>query len=209
MSASGKGAPQSGAATAGPASEGPPLLNGQLLYPMAPLIRFTLLALYLALVLPLPALAPAPLRLPLLVAVPLGLLLVLAASSERVALDGDGLRVGHPAWCSWLLRRGWSLAWSEVDGLTPVRTSQGGRVWYVRRRGGGGSAAGSQAYLLPQRVAHFDDFLARFQSASGADTAAVGRISPPWTYRLLAALSGSLLAGELVAMVAALRQASG
>ncbi len=208
MSASGKEAPESGAATADPAIEQPASPDGQLLYPMAPLIRFTLLALYLALVLPLPALAPAPLRLPLLVAVPVGLLLVLAASSEQVALDGDGLRVGHPAWCRWLLRRGWSLDWSEVDGLTPVRTSQGGRVWYVRRRGGGSAAAG-QAYLLPQRVARFDDFLARFQSASGADTAAVGRISPPWTYRLLAALSAALLAGELVGMVAALRRAGG
>ena len=39
-------------------------------YPMAPLIRFTLLTLYLALVLPLPVLAPLALQLPLLVAVP-------------------------------------------------------------------------------------------------------------------------------------------
>ena len=41
-------------------------------YPMAPLIRGTLVLLYLALVLPLPALAPADLRPWLLVLVPLG-----------------------------------------------------------------------------------------------------------------------------------------
>jgi hypothetical protein len=170
-------------------------------YPMAPLIRFTLVALYLALVLPLPPLAPQPLRGPLLVAVPLGLLLVLAASSERVELDGSGLRVGHPAWCRWLLRRGWSLAWSEVGGITPVSTSQGGRVWYVRRQGGAAAAGGAQALLLPQRVARFDDFLARFSLASGVNTSEVGRISPPWTYRLLAVLSGLLLQAEVVALI--------
>lgn len=158
---------------------------------MAPLIRFTLLALYLALVLPLPVLAPSGLRGLLLAAVPLGLLLVVAITSERVELDGEGLRVGHPRWCAWLLRRGWQLTWSEMNGLTPVGTSQGGRVFYVRDRNGG-------AYLLPQRIAGFETFLAEFSRRSGLPTSGVGRISPPWTYRLLALLCGLLLAGELV-----------
>jgi len=62
----------------------PVAADGTRAYPMAPLIRFTLLALYLALVLPLPLLAPAGLRLALVGAVPLGLVLVLAITSERV-----------------------------------------------------------------------------------------------------------------------------
>ncbi|MFO0119020.1 MAG: hypothetical protein ACK512_02820, partial [Cyanobium sp.] len=74
---------------------------------MAPLIRFTLLALYLALVLPLPLMAPETLRPLMLAAVPLGLVLVVAITSERVELDDSGIRVGHPPWCAWLLRRGW------------------------------------------------------------------------------------------------------
>ncbi|MCX5931206.1 MAG: hypothetical protein NTW83_05110, partial [Cyanobacteria bacterium] len=65
-------------------------------YPVAPLIRFTLLGLYLALVLPLPLLAPPEWRLSLRLAVPIGFLLVLAITSERVELDGQGIRVGHP-----------------------------------------------------------------------------------------------------------------
>ncbi|MFM8604520.1 MAG: hypothetical protein ACKOBY_03120 [Cyanobium sp.] len=179
--------------SAAPTSESP--AAGIHRYPMAPLIRFTLLALYLALVLPLPFLAPQPLRLPLALALPLGLLLVVAATSERVELDGEGLRVGHPRWCSWLLPRGWSLPWAGVRGLTPVATSQGGRVWYVRSAGGEG-----RAYLLPQRVARFDDFLARFAAASGVDTSGVGRISPAWTYQLLAVLSAALLVAETIGL---------
>lgn len=175
-------------------SPGPVPPEARHLYPMAPLIRFTLLGLYLSLVLPLPFLAPDPLRGPLALALPLGLLLVIAATSERVELDADGLRVGHPAWCAWLLRRGWSLPWSAVQGLTPVATSQGGRVWYVRSRGGG------RSFLLPQRVARFDDFLGRFRSATDVDTAAVGRISPPWTYQLLAGLCAGLLVAEVAAL---------
>lgn len=170
---------------------------------MAAVIRLTLIGLYLALVLPLPFLAPPPLQLPLALALPLGLLLVVAATGERVELDGCGVRVGYPAWCGWLFRRGWELPWERVQGLTPVATSQGGRVWYVRSAGAGAGAGANTAgrsFLLPQRVARFDDFLARFAQASGVDTAAVGRISPPWTYQLLAVLSGALLVGEIVGL---------
>lgn len=174
---------------------------------MAPLIRFTLIGLYLALVLPLPVLAPPPLRIALVLALPLGLLLVVAATAERVELGTAGLRVGYPAWCSWLFRRGWELPWPAVGGLTPVATSQGGRVWYVRSAGGAAAGdgaragGGGRAFLLPQRVARFDDFLARFALASGVDTAAVGRITPPWTYQLLAGLSAALLVGEAIALL--------
>lgn len=162
------------------------------IYRMAPLIRGTLVVLYLALVLPLAPLAPAELRPALLVALPVGLLLVLAISSEQVQLDEEAIALTYPAWCSWLVRRGWQLPWSQVRGLTPVTTSQGGRVFYLR------SADGS-AYLLPQRVEHFEDFLQRFSGHSGISTTAIGRISPPWTYRLLAGLSALMLLAELLA----------
>lgn len=159
-------------------------------YPMATLIRFTLISLYLALVLPLPLLAPAELQPWLWAALPLGLAVILALVSEEVELSDTGIRVGHPAWCAWLLRRGWQLNWDRITGLTPVTTSQGGRVFYVR-------TADGSAYLLPQRVQAFEDFLSRFSQASGLDTSSIGRISPPWTYQLLAVLCGLLLGGEL------------
>ena len=159
-------------------------------YPMAPLIRSTLIALYLALVLPLPVLAPEGLQAVMTAAVPAGLVLILALVSEQVELDATGLRVGHPAWCRWLLRRGWQLRWDQVSGLMPVGTSQGGRVFYVRTSQGG-------AYLLPQRVARFEQFLQHVSQASGLDLADVGRISPPWTYQLLAGLCWLFLAVEL------------
>jgi len=167
---------------------------------MAALIRFTLIGLYLALVLPLPFLAPEPLRTPLLLALALGLLLVVAATSERVELNESGVRVGYPAWSAWLFRRGWELPWERVQGLTPVTTSQGGRVWYVRSTAGSGGTS-PRSFLLPQRVARFEDFLSRFAKASGVDTADVARISPPWTYQLLALLSSALLIGEVIALV--------
>ena len=163
-------------------------------YGMAPLIRLTLISLYLALVLPLPVLAPSSLALALWLALPLGLVLVIALTSEIVRLDADAISVGYPRWCHWLLRRGWSLTLDQVGGLTPVATSQAGRVFYVRQRGAGA------AFLLPQRIARFDDFLERFGAATGIDTSAVGRLTPAWTYQLLAVLSGLMLIGELVAL---------
>jgi len=246
--------------------------DGARYYPMAALIRLTLISLYLALVLPLPLLAPSPLRPWMALALVTGLGLIVAITSERLELDERGLRVGHPPWCAWWLRRGWSLDWPAITGLTPVATSQGGRVFYVRSQplaahpeaagpsasdpapaSGEGSessrsaittglATGAQpattipstlgaglvaesgsgaqtsagtgavalsgsgtrlrsgsgrSYLLPQRIAGFEDFLERFSAASGIDTRGVGRITPPWTYQLLALLSGLLLAGEV------------
>ena len=160
-------------------------------YPMAPLIRGTLIGLYLALVLPLPALAPANLRPALLLALPIGLAVVLALTSERVVVNDAGIQVGHPLWCAWLLQRGWQLPWNAITGLTPVATSQGGRVFYVR--------TATRAQLLPQRVQNFPHFLARFAQASGIDTRSIDRISPAWTYQLLAALTTLMLAGECTA----------
>ena len=40
-------------------------------------------------------------------------------------------------------------------------------------------------------------FLGQFGQATGLDTSAIGRISPPWTYQLLAAVCTLMLAGEL------------
>ena len=160
-------------------------------YPMAALIRITLIALYLAMVTPLPLLAPTELKLLLWLALVLGLGLVFAATSEAVELGADGIRVGHPSWCAWLLRRGWSLPWKCISGLTPVATSQGGRVFYVRGEDG-------SAYLLPQRVAGFEQFLGRFSQETGINTSSIGRISPPWTYQLLAGLSAAMLLGEMI-----------
>ena len=103
--------------------------------------------------------------------------------------DG-GIRVSHPKWCAWLLRRGWHLQWEAITALTPVKASQGGKVFYVRTQEG-------SAYLLPQRVQAFDDFLSRFSQYTGLNTSSIGRISPPWTYLLLANLCALMLAGEI------------
>ncbi|NQV10385.1 MAG: hypothetical protein HQ527_04340 [Cyanobacteria bacterium] len=160
-------------------------------YPIAPLIRLTLITLYLALVLPLPLLAPDPLQPWLLAALPLGLALVLALLSEEALLDGDGIRVSHPQWCRWFLRRGWKLSWPDIRALVPVSTSQNGTVYYVM-------AKDRMSFLLPQRVARFEDFLIRFEAATGLKTTTIQRLTPPWTYWTLAALSGLLLGGELL-----------
>jgi hypothetical protein len=168
-------------------------------YPMAPLIRYGLLSLYGALVLPLPFVAPSHWRWPVAIAVLLGFLLVLAATSEQVEVAATGLRVGHPPWCNWLLRRGWSLAWSDIQALHAVATSQGGRVFYVRTSA---DASGKvQSWLLPQRIARFEDFLSRFSAATGLDAGEVNRLTPPWTYQLLAMFSGFLLLFEGLALI--------
>ena len=159
-------------------------------YPMAPLIKYTLLILYLALVLPLPVLAPIAIKYWLLAATLLGFLLVLALVSEEVQLDSNSLKVSYPSWCRWFMRSGWQLPLADIKALLPVATSQAGRVYYLRTK--------DASFLLPQRVANFPELLANLQRATGINTSSVQRLTPPWTYQLLAVLSALLLAAELL-----------
>lgn len=171
-------------------------------YGMSPQIRFTLLVLYAALVLPLPLIAPDRWQPLLWGALAFGLLIVLAITSEQVILDHEGVELCYPSWCRWWLRGGWQLQWAQVEGLTPVATSQGGRVFYVRSRSGQsqGAEQSLQSFLLPQRVENFNAFLTQFSSLSGVSTDSVARITPAWTYQLLAAMSLTLLVGEVIAL---------
>ena len=169
-------------------------------YPMAPLIRFTLIALYFALVLPLPLLAPAELRAWMVFAQVIGLLLVWATTSQQVELDGEFLKLGYPRWCQWLLVRQYAINLSKVKGLEEVNTSQGGRVYYIHT----GEKAGSNIpplVMLPQRVDRFNDFLVTFSQRTGIGTSQVERLTPAWTYWSLAVLSILLLFAEIIVII--------
>jgi hypothetical protein len=158
---------------------------------LSPLIRFTLLSLYVALVLPLPVMAPHELR-PLMVgALILGLVLVVGLLSEQVETDAVGLRVRYPGWISWLLRRSWSMQWDDIRALVPVGTSQGGTVYYLK-------AVDCRHQLLPQRIERFDLFLNILKERYAISTQGIGRLTPPWTYQVLASLAALMVVGELV-----------
>lgn len=165
---------------------------------LSPLIRFTLISLYVALVLPLPLLAPSGLRGWMAGGLVLGLVLVLGLLSEQVETDVEGIRVRYPAWIGWLFRRGWSLAWDDIRALVPVGTSQGGTVYYVK-------ATNLKHQLLPQRIERFDRFLSLLQERSAVDTTGIGRLTPPWTYQVLAALAGLMVLAELTVTLAVSR----
>ncbi|QNI94859.1 hypothetical protein SynA15127_01783 [Synechococcus sp. A15-127] len=162
---------------------------------LSPLIRFTLLSLYAALVLPLPLLAPAELRLWMVVGLLAGLVLVLGLLSEQVETDDDCIRVRYPAWIRWLLRRGWVMRWQDIRALVPVGTSQGGTVYYLK-------ATDLRHQLLPQRIERFDRFLQLVSERTIVKTAGIGRLTPPWTYQVLAVISAGMVLMEATAAFA-------
>ena len=162
---------------------------------LSPLIRFTLLSLYVALVLPLPLLAPAELRWWMVVGLLLGLVLVIGLLSEQVETDDDGIQVGYPTWIRWLLRRGWTMRWQDIRALVPVGTSQGGTVYYLK-------AADLRHQLLPQRIERFDRFLQLLSERTTVNIVGIGRLTPPWTYQVLAVLSAGMVLTESAAALA-------
>lgn len=152
------------------------------IFRISPLIRITLLSLYVALTVPLPFLpqlaGPTVPPLILWVGIGLGAIALYGALSERVVLDETGIQVTYPAWMTRLFRKGWSLPWSEVQALKPRSTGQGGLVYYFLSRSG-------EAFLLPMRVAGFARLVRLVEAQTGIDTTDVRPLSQPWMYLLL------------------------
>jgi len=149
---------------------------------LSPLIRITLLSLYLALTVPLPFLAqvtaaPTPPWL-LWVGISCGFVLLYAILTERVILDEEGIKVTYPIWVPQFFRPGWSLSWSEVKELKPRTTGQGGLVYYFLSQD-------DKAYLLPMRVSGFAKFVNIVQAKTGIDTTDVRSLAQPWMYLIL------------------------
>lgn len=159
-------------------------------FPISPLIRVTLLCLYIALTLPLPFLAkvtqaPVPPNW-LWFGIAIGLLALYAVLCERVVIDETTIQVNYPQWVPRFFRQGWSLAWSDIKDLQARTTGQGGLVYYfvTEKR---------QAYLLPMRVAGFARMLKLVTEKTGIETASVYPLSQPWMYLILLLFSGLLL----------------
>lgn len=165
-------------------------LNSTAIFRISPLIRLTLLTLYITLTLPLPFLsqvtnAPIP-PLFLWLGLSFGFLALYAALSERVVLDEEGIHVTYPKWVSLLFRKGWFLPWAEVQALKPRTTGQGGLVYYFLSKSGKG-------YLLPMRVAGFARLVNLVQAKTGIDTSDVRPLAQPWMYLILLAFTLLLL----------------
>jgi len=175
------------------------------IFRLSPLIRITLLSLYLALTVPLPFLsqvtaAPVPPKL-LWVGISIGFIALYAVLTERVIVDEEQIQVTYPAWVPRLFRKGWILPWSQVKELKPRTTGQGGLVYYFLSQEG-------KAYLLPMRVAGFARLVQIVQARTGIDTTDVRPLAQPWMYLILLGFTLLLLLvdGWAIATALATRQ---
>lgn len=168
-----------------------PLLNEELIqesfvpsvFKISPLVRVALWSLYFALMLPMlflawvnPSLDFSPLWLG--IGLSTGGILLHMVLSEQVRLDEEGLSVCYPWWVPSLLRRGWSLKWSEIQDLKARSTGQGGLVYYLVSRSRSG-------FLLPMRIVGFQRMLKLIQMRTGIDTRDVKPLAQPWMYAML------------------------
>ncbi|MGK7948954.1 MAG: hypothetical protein AB4368_09160 [Xenococcaceae cyanobacterium] len=154
---------------------------------LSPLIRITLLCLYIALTVPLPFLAkvsaaPVPAWL-LWIGIAIGAIAVYAALSERVILDEEKIQVAYPSWVPKFFRKGWSLAWSQIKDLKMRTTGQGGLVYYFI------TPSAEKAYLLPMRVAGFAKMVKIVEAKTNIDTTDIRPLSQPWMYLILFAFT--------------------
>ena len=160
-----------------------PKIETPIFFNLSPLIRITLICLYIALTIPLPFLAkassaPVPPWL-LWIGIAFGALALYAALSERVILDEEKIQVAYPNWVPRFFRKGWSLAWSQIKDLKMRTTGQGGLVYYFI------TPSAEKAYLLPMRVAGFAKMVKIVEAKTGIDTTDVRPLSQPWMYIIL------------------------
>lgn len=153
------------------------------IFKVSPLIRITLLLLYVALTAPLPFLsnfthAAVPASW-LTVGLAIGFVFLYGALSDRVILNDEGIRLTYPQWFPSFLRSGWALAWQDIKALKPRVTGQGGIVYYFV------SKNSDRAYLLPMRVVGFARLVKQIEERTGIDTQDVRPLAQPWMYLIL------------------------
>lgn len=168
---------------------------------ISPLIRITLIALYLALTIPLPFLAQAssaPVSPGLLwLCIGLGFVALYGSLSERVIVDEEKIQVTYPRWVPRFFRKGWALSWAEVKDLKVRTTGQGGLVYYF-------VSTSEKAYLLPMRIVGFSRLVQFVEAKTGIDTKDVRPLAQPWMYLILLAFTLILLfidAGTIVTVL--------
>ena len=150
---------------------------------ISPLIRITLLCLYLALTVPLPFLAevtstPIPPYL-LWVGIIVGWVIVYGLLSQKVVLDREKIQVTYPSWIPSQLYKGWFLPWDKIAALKMRTTGQGGLVYYLV------TPEKDRAYLLPMRIAGFAKMVEILEQKTGIDTTDIRPLAQPWMYIIL------------------------
>ncbi len=155
----------------------------KLVFKISPLIKITLLSLYIALTIPLPFLAMvSSLNLPswiFWVGIVVGAVAIFAVLSEQVILDKEKIQVCYPTWVRLFLGQGWSLLWSEIKDLKMRTTGQGGLVYYFITQ------QEDRAYLLPMRIAGFGKMVREIEAKTGINTNDIRPLSQPWMYLIL------------------------
>ncbi len=153
------------------------------IFNISPIIRITLLCLYVALTVPLPFLAqttsaPIPPYL-LWISITIGAIAVWSALSQKVILDDNKIQVTYPRWIPTFLFKGWALNWEEIAELKMRTTGQGGLVYYFI------TPQKDRAYLLPMRIAGFAKMVQIVAEKTAIDTTEIRPLSQPWMYLIL------------------------
>jgi hypothetical protein len=160
-------------------------------FPISPLIRCAVQALYWGLVLPLPILLArqqaTPLELgSLWIALLLGWGVVLGSLSQQIQLNEEGMRATYPGWVPPFVRQEWQIRWADIERIEPRSTSQGGMVYYLVSRGG-------DRVLLPMRVTRFKQLLAEIRRHAQLEIGGLRPYVQPWMYGLLGCFALLLL----------------
>ena len=158
------------------------------------IVKSSLITLYLALTIPIPFIAIDKLKIPSISTFVIGLYLIINITSDYVETCNNKISYKTSFISRALGRKNWEINWKDINLITPLKTSQGSKVFYFNTYKG-------DNFLIPQRVENFERFLLIVSKNTGINIKEISYISPLWTYKILTTLSVLMIIGEIYAFV--------
>ena len=159
-----------------------------------PIVKSSLISLYLALTIPLPFISIGKLKILSIISFFLGLYMIYSITSDYVETCKNKISFKTSFISKYFGKKNWEILWEDILLIKSLPTSQGSRVYYFITKNG-------DNFLIPQRLENFEKFLLIIHCKTKLNVEEISYISPLWTHKLLTFLSIFMIGGELFAFL--------
>ena len=156
-------------------------------------VKSSLISLYLALTIPIPLLSSDKLKIVSIIFFFLGLYFINSLTSDYVETSDKKIYYKTSFLSNLLGKKSWEIFWQAINQIKSFPTSQGSKVYYF-------ILSNNENYLVPQRIENLEKLISFISKKTNPniDAKQISYISPLWTYKLLTALSVSMVLVEII-----------
>ena len=159
-----------------------------------PIVKSSLISLYLALTIPLPFISIEKLKILSIILFFLGLYVIFNITSDYVETCKNKISYKTSFISKYFGKKNWEISWEDIISMKSLPTSQGSKVHYFINNK-------NESFLVPQRVENFERFISIVEDKTKLNIDGLSYISPLWTYKLLTFISIFMIIGEIIAFI--------